>query len=523
MSSLAFYLTPEPPSQAQLQEALKPHGFKKPLRAWRDLASLASPPFDREAWEPLLPLMLREFSNSPDPNLSLSQFSTFAEKTFHRSQFYEYLLQNPPAREAMAKIMGLSPFLASILFQEPGLFYWLFIEEGLYSKFVPAKLEELFRLEMEAAGDLEGKLNALRRVKKRRMLRLGARDILGLSHVRDLTLELSDMADLVLQKALALAKEALAPRYPSPPPGKLVVLGMGKLGGRELNYYSDVDLLFVYESTGGVERAEEARRYFNDLAEWMITTLPFASSHGPLYKVDMRLRPEGLGDMARSLDGYLEHYENRGQPWELQALLKARPCAGDLELGERFLREVEPIIFRKNLDTVYLNEIREIMGLIKLKMESKGRGKDPGQAGGGGNPRDRVHHPIPPASPRGRPPRSAVDQQPGGPEGLGLRRVPAEIRRQGPGGILRIPAPGGTPLANGARPPDPHPAFQERGFGADRQVPGLQGGGRPLSRQAFPIRLPGNHPKGPRTLSGSLQNQTPPGYLGQGSRGSPGE
>src|SRR5208283_5030878 len=150
MSSLAFYLTPEPPSLALLQEVLKPQGFRNPLRAWRDLASLAAPFFDREAWEPLLPLMLREFSLSPDADLSLSQFSTFAEKTFHRSQFYSYLLQTPPARAALAKIMGLSPFLASILFQEPGLFYWLFVEEGLYSKLVPGKLEENLTQEMEA-------------------------------------------------------------------------------------------------------------------------------------------------------------------------------------------------------------------------------------------------------------------------------------------------------------------------------------------------------------------------------------
>src|SRR5208283_5387989 len=106
------------------------------------------------------------------------------------------------------------------------LFYWLFVEEGLYSKLVPGNLEEILTQEMEAVGDLEGKLNALRRVKKRRMLRLGARDILGLAQVRELTRELSDTADLILQKALALAKETLAPRYPVPPPGQFVVLGM---------------------------------------------------------------------------------------------------------------------------------------------------------------------------------------------------------------------------------------------------------------------------------------------------------
>ncbi len=377
-ASLAFYLSPETPSKDGLQ-TLKHFGFKNLSKAWKELAGLAQPPFDREAWEPLLPLMIREFAKSPDPGLALSQFSTFAEKAFHRTQLYEYLFRTPPARQALARVLGLSPYLASILCHEPGLFYWLFIDEGLYSKFNRDKLGDIFRLEMESATDLEGKLNALRRVKRRRMLRLGARDILGLSNVKDLTRELSDTADLILQKALDLGKEALGPRYPSPPPGSFTVMGMGKLGGRELNFYSDVDLLFVYEGTGA-----EARRYFNDLAEWVIAALPSQSPLGLLYKVDMRLRPEGLGDMAKSLDAYLEHYESRGQPWELQALLKARPCAGDLGLGEKFLKGVEPVIFRKNLDSVYLKEIREIMGLIKQKMESKGREKTHVKLGLGG-------------------------------------------------------------------------------------------------------------------------------------------
>jgi glutamate-ammonia-ligase adenylyltransferase len=98
----------------------------------------------------------------------------------------------------------------------------------------------------------------------------------------------------------------------------------------------------------------------------------------------MRLRPEGTGDMALSLEAYLEHYEARGQPWEFQALLKARPCAGSLELGRRFLKEVEPFIFRKNYDSVYLQEIREIMDLIKKKMESRGRLKTQVKLGRGG-------------------------------------------------------------------------------------------------------------------------------------------
>src|SRR5262249_29527083 len=144
------------------------------------------------------------------------------------------------------------------------------------------------------------------------------------------------------------------------------------------------DPLFVYDTPLEGEGKEKAHRAFNDLADWVIQTLAEPTPLGNIFRVDMRLRPEGLGDMARSLPSYLEHYEVRSQPWELQALLKARPCAGDLELGERFLKEVEPFIFRKNYDSVYLAEIREIMDLIKQKMESKGRLKTQVKLGMGG-------------------------------------------------------------------------------------------------------------------------------------------
>ncbi len=108
------------------------------------------------------------------------------------------------------------------------------------------------------------------------------------------------------------------------------------------------------------------------------------SPQGNLFKVDMRLRPEGMGDMAKTYESYLEHYETRSQPWELQALIKARPCAGDKELGERFLKDLEPLIYRKSFDPSILKEMREIMSLIKKKMETKGSAKTNVKLGKGG-------------------------------------------------------------------------------------------------------------------------------------------
>ena len=380
-SLTTLFLSPEPPPATELKRLLKPFGFRNPTKVWKEFSSFAEDPIDQPSWAALLPHLLTEFSKSPDPDMAANHFSTFVEAAFDKSQLFQYLAGKPEARRLLAQVMGLSPDLSSTLSQEPGLLYWLFDEDGLYGSYKPERLREALAKQTAAAADEEAKLNALRRFKRRQMLRLGGRDLLGLTDVKDLTFELAGLADALLEEVLRIGKD----RWGKAPVGSLVIMGMGKLGGQELNYSSDIDPLFVYDTPGADEETrEKARRYFNELAKWMIEVLTQVTPLGNLYRVDMRLRPEGLGDMAKSLDLYLEHYEARGQPWELQALLKARPCAGDMELGRKFLKEVEPFIFRKNYDAVYLKEIREIMGLIKQKMESKGRVKTHVKLGRGG-------------------------------------------------------------------------------------------------------------------------------------------
>lgn len=380
-SLVSLLLKSEAPPLSEVRRLLKPFGFRKPEKVWREFSNIGKDPIDRPAWAEVLPLLLTELSQAPDPDMAANHFATFVGAAFDESQLFQYLLGKPEARRFLAQVMGFSPDLASTLCREPALFYRFFDEDGLYSPYKAERMKEALAREADEAADEKGKLDVLYWFKRRQMLRLGGRDLLGLTDVKELTFELSGMADAILEEVLKIGKT----RFGDGPGGAFTVLGMGKLGGQELNYSSDIDLLFVYEAPpDGEDGREKARRYFNDLAEWVIQTLTQATPMGNLYRVDMRLRPEGLGDMAKSLELYLEHYETRGQPWELQALLKARPCAGDLELGQRFLKEVESFIFRKNYDSVYLKEIREIMDLIKQKMESKGRLKTHVKLGRGG-------------------------------------------------------------------------------------------------------------------------------------------
>ena len=182
---------------------------------------------------------------------------------------------------------------------------------------------------------------------------------LGLSTLGETTLELATLADVILTNALLYCDGELEKRYGQPqyrdPQGRIArsgfsIISLGKLGGNELNYSSDIDLLFLYshdgETAGGNEAVVTNKEYFVRLANAITRTITQPTPQGEVFRVDLRLRPEGeQGDLAISLKSSLEYYEHRARDWELQMLIKARHSAGDAWLTRDFLRGVEPEIY----------------------------------------------------------------------------------------------------------------------------------------------------------------------------------
>jgi glutamate-ammonia-ligase adenylyltransferase len=196
------------------------------------------------------------------------------------------------------------------------------------------------------AGD-DAPAHQLARVRELGMLRIALRDLLGLADTPTATAELSDLADGVIVAALDHIR-------PSDQP--FTVVAMGKLGGRELNYVSDVDLIFVAEDANAA--ADTARR----LLELLGTMTPA----GRVYEVDTNLRPEGRdGPVVRSLDAYRAYYERWARTWEYQALLKARPIAGDQQLGERFVELIAPFVWPERLEGDAIGEIQKMKGVVE--------------------------------------------------------------------------------------------------------------------------------------------------------------
>ena len=279
-------------------------------------------------------------------------------------------------------VCGSSPFLAGILCRDPSYFSGLFTNRQIDVK----RDEEgsLATLRALVGPDIgyQALLPILRRFKYQEVLRIASRDLNGLAPLEEVTAELSDLASATLQVAYEVARCALVSEHGIPlmetPNGleeaDLTILGMGKLGGRELNFSSDIDLIYFYstdrgetagvpDGLGGSKGKISLHTFFVKLAEMITRAISQVTAEGFVFRVDLGLRPEGKsGDMAISLLSAEIYYESWGQSWERAAMLKARPVAGNRGLGDRFLKLIEPFVHRRYLD---YNLIEDIMAMKK--------------------------------------------------------------------------------------------------------------------------------------------------------------
>ncbi len=231
----------------------------------------------------------------------------------------------------------------------------------------------------------------LRRLRHREYVRIGMADLTARYPVEITMSELSTLAAGLFAAAYEWARQSLREQYgelfldtrdPAPgTPHPFTVLGMGKLGGGELNFSSDVDVLYLYESeagesTGGPRGSLSARQYFTRLAELITRALQEVTPSGFAFRVDLRLRPEGInGPIVNAAPNALLYYEAYGQTWERSALIQGRPIAGSHELGEHFLREVQPFVYRRYLDYATVADMKEMKARLEARLGEKvGRG-----------------------------------------------------------------------------------------------------------------------------------------------------
>ena len=261
-------------------------------------------------------------------------------------------LGSPGVGAVAARLLGFSTAAADYLIQHPG------DVAGLAD--VSARSREALLAELDRDIEAFGVMDGLRRFRRRGMVRVAARD-LGDASVDDVVAEISALADVCIARAVATAW-----------PGSegLAVIALGKLGGGELNYASDVDLLFVHSGSTPEEQAAADRG-----ASEFIKLLSEPTGEGIALRVDAALRPGGRGGLlSRSLDATLHYYGEQSATWERQAMIKARACAGDTSLGEAFVAGVEPFVYPEELAPRAIDEVRRTK--VRLEEYMRRRGKE---------------------------------------------------------------------------------------------------------------------------------------------------
>ncbi len=313
------------------------------------------------AMHQMLPLFLDWLSISPNPDLGLSQLRVLLANATDHSALITMLENNPLAGERLCLLLGTSRLIGQLIDRIPE-FVPRLADAALLGDIRPrqAEIERLLGL-LDSRPDFDAKVGTVRRFTRRRKLRIAARDILGEGSTPETLTALTDSADAAVAGALHIVTDA--------DPKGFAVVAMGKWGGRELSYGSDLDVMYVFDPE---PERDQGLRIATDLAK----VLSEPNRHGDAYMLDAEIRPEGRrGPLARSVDSYRRYYEEWAEPWEVLALVRARPAAGDDEVAAAFVAVIEPVVWREDLSESFIRSIRDIKA--RVEKERIPPGEDP--------------------------------------------------------------------------------------------------------------------------------------------------
>jgi glutamate-ammonia-ligase adenylyltransferase len=360
---------------AAARQRLEALGYADPSAALRHLESLTTGVSRRSAIQrTLLPAMLGWFADAPDPDAGLLNFVKLSEALGASPWYLRMLRDEGAAAERLARVLATSRYGTDLLMRAPEATGLLASDDDL----VPANVETLLRETSRAAArhdDPAEAIAAVRGVRRRELFRVAAADILGLLDVAAVGAALTDIARSTIEGGLVAASKAIAAERRSDLPTQIAVIALGRLGGRELSYASDADVLFVHRPHPGADE-KDAHDCAFAVANEVRRLLALPGADPPLV-LDVDLRPEGRqGPLVRSLESYAAYYDRWSKLWEAQALLRGCPVAGDTELGEAFMALVEPLRYPANgLADTEVAEIRRIKA--RVDAERLPRGADP--------------------------------------------------------------------------------------------------------------------------------------------------
>ena len=372
------------------QEPLEACKFLETKKAWGNFLILSSHVNFKKLFPKFFKSLIELTSSSCNPDLALHNFERFTQTIKDKNYLYTILSTSPEIFKSLIVLFSGSQILTDSLLSDPSFFEWINDSEIINNS---RSKDEFMRAYFDLVGEQYLDKNTprlLRKFKKREYIRIGLRDLLGKTDFEETGRDLSYLADLSLQVAYEYADKKMKEKYGVPyyketnekmKEAEFTIFGMGKLGGLELNYSSDIDLMYIYTSSKGETRSTvdfknitsiSNHEYFTKLAVLLTKTIDEITSHGSVFRVDLDLRPEGTsGQIVNSLMSCEIYYESWGRLWERQALMKARVSAGSESLGQKFFTMMEPFIYRKSIDFSVVKEITDMKEKINRSIQKK--------------------------------------------------------------------------------------------------------------------------------------------------------
>jgi len=323
----------------------------------------------------LLPPLTLLLAESPNPDAALNLFERLVYP--ESLDVIRALERHPQLLHYALALFANSQYLGETLIQNPDLLPGFLREDSLGRVQSAEDFAGAFARFRSRSFETDTSL-LLARFKRREYVRIVLRDILGIATLAEITAEISALTDVLIEEALRICESRLHKRYGTPQhydsENRLVetrfsVLSLGKLGGNELNYSSDIDLLYIFEDGRDAETTSiPGREFFIRLAQELTDVLGQITREGPAFRIDLRLRPRGNeGELAIQLSRALQYYGEVAHDWELQALIKVRHSAGDQQLARRFIRKVQPFVYRGEINFRAIETALESLDKIKKR------------------------------------------------------------------------------------------------------------------------------------------------------------
>jgi glutamate-ammonia-ligase adenylyltransferase len=316
------------------------------------------------------PEMLDELFNVLQNQLNKNHFSDSSENNLHRilSASYERVnllketLNHPHFAEILISLVSNSNYLTDIVVRNPEYLNWILNTDALNLKLSQRSFVDETTEKLSLYNSLKSKVNLLKSIKRREILRIGIKDILGIQTLKETTKELSFLANSITSILFEICFAEIKQKHNIKSLGpKYVLISLGKLGGNELNYSSDIDLILCYEKNSKLTNKLEHFEFLNEVIYLFIESASTVTEGGYLYRVDFRLRPDGKNSpLCRSLNDTLNYYEMKGEDWERQMLIKAGYVSGNHQMYEYFINYLHPFVYPSSFLKSPIEQIRRL-------------------------------------------------------------------------------------------------------------------------------------------------------------------